>query len=82
MGAHAEAVGDRFEFFLFLMNAIATPPPPCLMDKGAVSWIHQADDAVVHAARQVGGKMRNLVLVAERRNTGRRNRRFRRFGET
>ena len=51
MGAHAEAVGDGFELFLFLVNAVAGTPPPCLVNKRAVSWIHQADDDVVHAAR-------------------------------
>src|SRR5258708_21628999 len=45
-------------------------PPPCLVDEGAVRRIHQADDAVVDGARQVGGEIGEFVMLAEFRNVG------------
>src|SRR6266436_3785886 len=43
-------------------------PPPRLMDEGAVRGIHQADDAVVDGARQIGGEICEFVVLAEFRN--------------
>src|SRR6185437_17143997 len=57
VGAHAKAVGNRLELFLFLVDAVASAPPPRLMNKGSVRRIHQANDDVVHAARQIGGEV-------------------------
>src|SRR6266403_3183304 len=45
-------------------------PPPRLMDEGSVRGIHQADDAVVDGARQVGGEVGEFVMLAEFRNLG------------
>src|SRR5579863_8363594 len=53
VGAHAKAHRDRLEILLLLVNAVTAAPPPCLMHKRPVRWIHESDDAVVHAARQV-----------------------------
>src|SRR5437660_835258 len=44
MGRHAEAVGNGFEMFLLFVDAMPSPPPPGLMDEGAMRRIHQADD--------------------------------------
>src|SRR5438445_550526 len=45
-------------------------PPPRLMDEGAVCGIHQADDAMIDGARQVGGEIGEFVVLAEFRNLG------------
>src|SRR6267378_1881686 len=45
-------------------------PPPRLMDEGAVCGIHQADDAVVDGAGQIGGEVGEFVVRAEFRNLG------------
>src|SRR5438046_10289288 len=64
--AHAKAIWDRLETFLFLMNAVAAAPPPSLMHKGTVRRVHQAYDAMIHAAGQVSGEVCDLVFLAER----------------
>src|SRR5215469_4806899 len=65
MRAHAEAVGDRLETFLLLVDAVARAPPPRLMDERPMRGIHEANDAVIdvhgHLGLQVGGRK----LVAE-----------------
>src|SRR6202171_5779400 len=43
-------------------------PPPRLVDEWTVRGIHQADDAVVDGARQVGGEIGEFVMLAEFRN--------------
>src|ERR1700674_280437 len=43
------------------------------MDEGAVCGIHQADDAVVDGARQVGGEIGEFVMLAEFWNLGGRS---------
>src|SRR6266853_4311150 len=43
-------------------------PPPCLVDEGTVCGIHQADDAVVDGAGQIGGEIGEFVVLAEFRN--------------
>jgi hypothetical protein len=35
------------------------------MNERAVRWIHQADDSVVHGARQIGPEMRDFEVVTE-----------------
>src|ERR1700756_5389969 len=57
MSGHAESLRDRLEVLVLLVNAGAGAPPPRLMDKRAVGRVHQADDAVVHVAGQIGGEV-------------------------
>src|ERR1700761_6534419 len=56
MGGHAEALSDGLEVLFLLVNAGALAPPPGLVNERAVRGIHEADDAVVHVAGQVGGE--------------------------
>ena len=67
MRAHAEAVRDRLKLLLLLVDAVPLPPPPRLVHKRPMRRVHQTDDAVVHAAGQVGLKMRDAVAPAELR---------------
>src|SRR3981189_786039 len=57
-------------------------PPPRLMDEGAVRGIHQADDSVIDGAGQVGGEIREFVVLAEFRNLGGGSGRGRGFRES
>src|SRR5258708_32858897 len=52
------------------------------MDEGTMRGIHQADDAVVDGARQVGGEIGEFVMVAEFRNLGGRSGRGRGLRES
>ena len=72
MRPHAKAVGNRLEDLLFLVDAAASPPPPRLVHEWPVSRVHQPDNAVVDAARQVSKQLLPLVGVAEDRQSGRR----------
>jgi hypothetical protein len=47
-----------------------------------VRGIHESDNAVIDGAWQLGREMRDLVFVAESRDTWSRHRRLRSFGET
>jgi hypothetical protein len=62
---HAEALRDRLKALLFFVNGIAAAPPPGLVDKRTVRRIHEADNAVVDTAGQVGGQVGDFVFVAE-----------------
>src|ERR1700742_1860096 len=77
MRRHAEALRDRLEGFVLLVNAGAGAPPPCLVDEGSVCRIHQPDNAVVHVAGQIGGEMRRSAFVTETRQQWRRRQVFR-----
>src|SRR5256884_8037995 len=48
------------------MTAVAAAPPPSLMHKGTVRRVHQAYDAMIHAAGQVSDEVCDLVFLAER----------------
>src|SRR5271170_5374855 len=52
------------------------------MHKRSVRRIHESDDAVVHAAWQVRGQVRDLVFPIERRDARRRKRRLDCFRKT
>src|SRR5215467_14003555 len=82
MRAHPKTVRDRFEVLAFFMNAVTSTPPPCLMNKRTVRRIHEADDAVVDVAGEIGGKVSDLVFFAERGNRGGGVRRFATCGES
>src|ERR1700730_8883456 len=45
-------------------------PPPCLVDERTVCGIHQADDAVVDGAGEIGGEIGEFVMLAEFWNLG------------
>src|ERR1019366_9831938 len=68
--AHAKPVGNGFEVLPLLVNRFLRAPPPRLVNEGAVCGIHQADDAVVDGARQVGSEIGEFVMLAEFRNLG------------
>ena len=59
------------KFFCFSWIEFLRAPPPGLVDEGAVGGIHEADDAVVDGAGQVGGEVGEFVVLAEFRNLGR-----------
>ena len=63
--AHAEPFGDGLEALGLFANAGAGTPPPGLVDKRPMRRVHQADDAVVDVAGQVGGEVRGAVARAE-----------------
>jgi len=65
VSGHAEAVGDRLEILLLLVDAVLGAPPPGLMDKGSVSGVHEADDTVIDADGHFGLKVSELVFCAE-----------------
>src|SRR5271166_2275290 len=72
MGGHAEAVGDGLEVLFLFVDAGLFAPPPGLVDEGSVGRVHEADDAVVDVAGQVGGEMRTAGTGAELGDFGRR----------
>src|SRR5580698_3247292 len=82
MRAHAETPGDRLKVLLLLVDAVAAPPPPRLVDKWPVRGIHEADDAVIHTTGQFGGQVGDLVLAAESRNLWRSQGCRNSFGES
>ena len=82
MRAHAEAVRDRFEVLLLLVNTVAAAPPPCLVYEGAVSRVHQANDAVVDADRHFGLQVGEFVFPGELLDLRRTFGRFDRGSET
>src|ERR1700739_3120630 len=57
MRAHAEAFKNRLEALGFFADAGPGSPPPGLVNEGSVRRIHEADDAMIHIAWQVGGKV-------------------------
>ena len=71
MGRHAEAVvvsvgaDDGFEALGFFVDAGGRAPPPGLVNEGAVRGVHEADDAVVDVAGEVGGEMRGAEAFCE-----------------
>ena len=65
MRRHAKALRDGLEVLLFFVDAVPGPPPPCLVHERPVRRIHQADDAVVHIAGQIGSQMRAAIPLAE-----------------
>src|SRR5690349_13341123 len=81
MRAHAEAVRDRLELLLLFVNAVPGAPPPRLMHKWSVRRVHQADDAVIDAARQIGAEICGLIFVAEHWHAWRFERGLRTRGE-
>src|ERR1700723_2777197 len=81
MRAHAEAVRDRLKILLLLVDRMPRAPPPRLMHKWPVRRIHQSDNSVIDRARQIGGKVRQLVSFAEFRNLRRKYRCRRSFSE-
>src|SRR6516225_2328027 len=76
MGSNAEAGWNGLEHFLLLVNAPPAPPPPSLVDERPMRRIHQPDDPVVDAQRQIGGQTRDSVRRTE---DGEAWRRFLRF---
>src|SRR6516225_387578 len=76
MRPDAETVGNRFEDFLFLVDAAAGTPPPGLMNERPVRGVHEADNAVVDRRGQVGPELGKSVLGAEDRQARRRWRRL------
>ena len=69
MRAHAETHGDRLKVLLLLVDAVAAPPPPRLVNKWSVRRIHEADDAVVHTTGQFGSQVGDIVHAAETRDS-------------
>src|SRR5713226_7631256 len=65
MRAHPEAVRNRLELLGFLVNAPALSPEPRLVHKRPVRRVHQSDNPVIDVRRQLAGKMRDFVFVAE-----------------
>src|SRR2546425_11881747 len=65
VGANAKAVGDGFEHLLFLVNALAAPPPPGLVDERPVGRVHEPDNAVVNVAWKLCRQMSDAVAWAE-----------------
>ncbi len=82
VGAHAEAHGNRLEILMLLVDAVAAAPPPRLVNERAVRGIHEADDAVIDAAWQVGGEVGDFVFAAKSWDARRRNWGVRCFGES
>ena len=54
VGAHAKTFGNGLEALGLLSDTGAAAPPPGLVDKGSVGRVHEADDAVIYVAGQVG----------------------------
>src|ERR1019366_3144827 len=65
----------------FFVDALALPPPPGLVNEWAVGRIHQADDAVVHTDRHVGGEIGGFVFADEFRHFRSGKRRLVGFGK-
>ena len=59
---HAEAFRDGLEVLVFFVDACAAAPPPGLVDEGAVRGIHEADDAVVDVAGEIGDEVGGAEL--------------------
>ena len=62
--AHAKAFRDRLEALGLFADARARAPPPCLVNERPVRRVHQADDAVVDVAGQVGGEVGGAEALA------------------
>src|SRR5208282_1795267 len=71
--AHAKSKGNGFKVFLLFVNRLLRAPPPRLVNEGAVRGVHQADDAVVDGAGQIGSEIGEFVVRAEFRNCRGRN---------
>src|SRR5256885_8899192 len=65
MRAHAKTVGDWLKALFFLVDAVPAAPPPGLVDKWTVCRIHQPNNAVIYAAREVSREVRQDILLAE-----------------
>src|SRR5271167_716695 len=74
MRPYAKTVGNGLEDFLLLVNAPAGPPPPGLMDERPVRRVHEADNTVVDARRQIALELDESVLGAEDGQARRRRR--------
>ena len=72
VGGHAEALRDGLEVLFLFMDACLLAPPPGLVNKRTMSRVHQADDAVIDVAGQVGGEMRAAEARSELGDFGRR----------
>ncbi len=73
-------MGSKFLCFSWMLSRDA--PPPGLMNERSVRGIHQPDDSVIHGARQIGGQVGELVLLAEGGNARRGHGRIRGLGES
>ena len=62
--AVAEGI-DGFEAFGFFVDACGRAPPPGLVHEGAVRGVHEADDAVVDVAGEIGGEVRGAEVLGE-----------------
>src|SRR5258708_19292416 len=62
---HPKTILDGLKVFLFFVDAVPRPPPPGLMDEGAMRWIHKANDAVVNCGGQLGSEMSGAIAFAE-----------------
>ena len=82
VGAHAKTHRNGLKVLLLLMNTVPGAPPPCLMDKGTVGWIHEANDSVIDVAGQVGREMGYFELFTKSRDLRHRNGRVNRFCKT
>src|SRR6202140_5425338 len=79
MRAHPETVRNRLEFLGFLVNASALPPKPRLVHERPMRRVHQTNDPVIDVRRQLAGKMRDFVFVAENGKPRRPRNRLRQF---
>ena len=77
MRAHPEAARNRLELLGFLVNAPTLPPEPRLMHERSVRRVHQSNNPVIDVRRQLAGKVRDFVFVAEYRKRRRRRNRLR-----
>ena len=71
MAHHGEAVLARFEGLGLFVHRMFGPPPPLLMDIGAVGGVHQADDGVVDVAVEIH-RLDQLGLAADHAGEDRR----------
>src|SRR4029077_19434873 len=67
---------DRLKGLLFFVNRIAAAPPPRLVNEWSVRGVHQANNAVIHAAGQVRSQVGEFEFLAECRNARRSRRRI------
>jgi len=77
MRAHPETVRNRLELFGFLVNAPALSPEPRLVHERPMRRVHQSNNPLVDMRRQLAGKVRDLVFVAENGKPRRRRNRLR-----